>query len=89
MQRFNEYNTNLNSLLLENHYCDDIEMQNCTGRYLSIAQLAQAYMTSNTPPVSTISGNDTICDDNVTCKGLYPELYAYYKNVYKKQGFYL
>lgn len=48
-----------------------------------MAQLADGWVTGNTPPVSTISPNDTICDDNVTCKGLYPEPFAFAKNVFK------
>lgn len=58
-------------------------MDKCTGRYLGVAQLADGWVTANTPPVSTISPNDTICDDNVTCKGLYPEPYAFAKNIFK------
>lgn len=58
-------------------------MSECTGRYLGVAQLADGWVTGNTPPVSTISPNDTICDDNVTCKGLYPEPYAFAKNIFK------
>ncbi len=72
MDKLYSYVTTLRKLLLENHYCVGIKMSECTGRYLSVAQMADGWVTGNTPPVSTISPNDTICDDNVTCKGLYP-----------------
>jgi len=48
--------------------------------------LASSFVTGNTPPVSTISPNDTICESNVTCPGKYPELHAFYKNVYLKNN---
>ena len=60
-------------------------MTNCTGRYLAVAQMADGWVTSKPPPVATISPNDTICDNNVTCKGQYPELYSFYKNVFKSK----
>lgn len=40
-------------------------------------------MTRNPPPSGNpIQPNDTICLSNVTCAGYYPELSAFYKNVY-------
>jgi hypothetical protein len=83
MEKVYGYVTGLRKLLLENHYCAQVSMDKCTGRYLGVAQLADGWVTANTPPVATISPNDTICDDNVTCKGLYPEPYAFAKNVFK------
>ena len=44
--------------------------------------MSEGWVTAKPPPVSTISANDTICDNNSTCKGYYPELYAFEKNVY-------
>lgn len=83
MEKIYSYVTSLRRLLLENHYCAQVKMSECTGRYLGVAQLADGWVTANTPPVSSISANDTICDDNITCKGLYPEPYAFAKNVFK------
>lgn len=83
MEKVYSYVVSLRKLLLQNHYCAQINMTECTGRYLSVTQLADGWVTGNTPPVSTISPNDSICDDNVTCKGLYPEPYAYAKNIFR------
>ena len=47
-----------------------------------MAQLADSWVTENTSPVATTSPNDTICDDNITYKGKYPELYAFSKNIF-------
>jgi len=51
---------------------------------LAIRQIAEGWVTGHTPPVATIP-NDTICDNNITCKGKYPELYAFAKNIYKEE----
>lgn len=83
MEKVYGYVTSLRRLLLENHYCAEVKMSECTGRYLGVAQMADGWVTANTPPVSTISPNDTICDDNVTCKGLYPEPFAFAKNIFR------
>lgn len=40
MESFYGYVTNLQRILLENHYCADIDMSLCTGRYLAVAQFA-------------------------------------------------
>ncbi len=72
MEKVYSYVVSLRKLLLQNHYCAQINMSECTGRYLGVAQMADGWVTANTPPVSTISPNDTICDDNITCKGIYP-----------------
>lgn len=83
MEKMYTYVKTLRSLLLENHYCVGVSMKDCTGRYLGVAQMADGWVTANTPPVSTISPNDTICDDNVTCHGLYPEPFAFARNIFK------
>ena len=72
MQKMYTYVKTIKQLLLENHYCAQISMNECTGRYLGVAQMADGWVTGNTPPVSTIVPNDTICDNNVTCVGKYP-----------------
>lgn len=82
MEKINSYVTNLNHILVENHYCAAMNLSECTGRYLAIAQMADGWVTASPPPVSTITPNDTICDNNATCKGYYPELYAFEKNVF-------
>ena len=84
MQSFYSFLKNIKTLLLENHYCVGINMSECTGRYLAVAQFAEGWATAYPPPVSTIRPNDTICDNNVTCKNYYPEIYAFYKNIYLK-----
>lgn len=77
LEKIYGYIVNLKKILLENHYCADIDMKDCTGRYLSVAQITDGWVTASPPPVSTITPNDTICDNNFTCKGYYPELYAF------------
>ena len=57
-------------------------MSDCTGRYLAVAQMTDGWVSAKPPPVSTITANDTICDNNNTCISYYPELYAFEKNVY-------
>ena len=47
--------------------------------------MAVSYVTYNTPPVSSIVPTDTICTDNVTCTGFYPQISAYFNNVYVKK----
>lgn len=42
-------------------------------------------MTYNTPPVSSITPKDTICFDNTTCYGFWPELSSFYNRVYLKR----
>jgi hypothetical protein len=86
MYKIYSYITTLRKLLLENHYCSQIEMRECTGRYLAVGQMAEGWITSNTPPVSSITPNDTICDSNVTCLGKYPEPYAFANNVFRIEG---
>jgi hypothetical protein len=66
------YVTTLRDLLFANHYCEFVSAEGCTGRFLAVSQMADGWVTSNTPPVSTITANDTICDNNVTCQGKYP-----------------
>lgn len=44
--------------------------------------MTEGWVSAQPPPVSTIQPNDTICDNNNTCKGFYPELFAFEKNVY-------
>ena len=82
MKKIYSYVTNLKHILIENHYCADITPSKCTSRYLSIGQMTEGWVTAKPPPVSTITPNDTICDNNVTCMGYYPELYAFEKNVF-------
>ena len=71
----------LRELLLANHYCEEVGLSECTGRWLGVAQMAESWATGNPPPVAGITQNDTICDDNVTCKGKYPEPNAFIRNV--------
>jgi pterin-4a-carbinolamine dehydratase len=40
-------------------------------------------VTNNTPPVNDIKPTDTICENNSTCLGHYPEIKAYYDNIYQ------
>jgi hypothetical protein len=80
------YIVNLKHILLENHYCAGLDERNCTGRFLAVGQMADGWVTASPPPVSTITPNDTICDNNNTCKGYYPELYAFEKNVFWGQA---
>jgi hypothetical protein len=61
IQKFKVYIDSLHSLLFINHYCEDIDQVNCTGRYLAIKQIANSFVTLNTPPVSSIVPTDTIC----------------------------
>lgn len=72
----------MRSLLLENHYCAEVKKEDCTGRYLAVAQLAEGWVTSHIPPVSTLTPTDTICNDNITCQGRFPEPYAFAKNIF-------
>ena len=81
---FKEYVESLEELIFENHYCLNVTGVECDGRELAIRQMAESYITQNTPPVSSIIPTDTICRDNVTCNGFYPELSSYYTNVYLK-----
>ena len=69
-----------------NHYCEEEGVEGCTGRVLAVAQMAEGWATANPPPVGAIMPNDTICDSNATCKGKYPEPYAYIKNVLFSQS---
>lgn len=57
----------------------------CDGRELAVRQMASSYITQDTPPVSSITPTDTICTDNATCNGFYPEISSYYSNVYMKE----
>lgn len=66
--------------MLENSYC--VNQTQCNGRYLAYQQFSTSYVTRNPPPGKTIQPNDTICLSNSTCKGYFPELSAFYKNVY-------
>jgi hypothetical protein len=59
-----------------------MSMSDCTGRYLAVAQMTDGWVSAKPPPVSTITANDTICDNNNTCINYYPELYAFEKNIY-------
>jgi hypothetical protein len=36
-----------------------------------------------TPPVKDIEPTDTICQKNNTCFGHFPEIKAYYQNIYR------
>lgn len=82
MNKFDEYIANLRHILIDNHYCAEVARQNCTGRYLAIGQMTDGWVTAFPPPVASITPNDTICDNNSTCKSFYPELYSFSKNLY-------
>lgn len=72
MEKFYNYARGVRSLLLENHYCANVKMEECTGRYLAVAQLADGWVTSHIPPVSSLIPTDTICTDNNTCPNMFP-----------------
>jgi hypothetical protein len=46
--------------------------------------MAESFVTLNPPPNTTVPTN-TICDDNVTCNGYFPEISAFYREVYLKK----
>lgn len=70
-------------ILFENHYCQGIPK--CTNLELAIRQVSSSYVTWNTPPVSSVIPTLTICTDNATCDGYFPELFSFYKEVYLKE----
>jgi hypothetical protein len=40
MKNFYSFVKNIKTLLLENHYCVGIDMKDCTGRFMAVAQFA-------------------------------------------------
>ena len=82
---FKEYIQSLEELIFENHYCENVTEVPCDGRELAVRQIAKSYVTLDTPPVSSIIPTDTICRDNSTCTGFFPEISSYYTNVYLKE----
>jgi hypothetical protein len=76
LDSFTNYSQTLNSILFENFYCYD--RKGCTGFDLSITQMASSGITNNTPPVKGIDATVSICQQNVTCAGGFPEISSYY-----------
>jgi hypothetical protein len=72
MEKMYGYVRSVTKLLLYNHYCAEVSEEECTGRYLAVAQISDGWVTSHTPPFSALIPKDTVCADNVTCEGKYP-----------------
>jgi len=72
MKQIYGYVKNLKHILIENHYCAKMNMSKCTGRFLAVAQMTDGWVSAKPPPVSTITPNNTICDNNNTCITKYP-----------------
>lgn len=68
---------------MENHYCYGLPV--CNGRELAIRQMANSYVTLNTPPVSAVDPMNSICEANSTCSGYYPEIASFYKFVFLQE----
>ena len=59
--------------------------EECSGQYLAKKQMAQSWVTNNTPPVKVILPEVTVCVANTTCSGFFPELSSFYEKVYRQR----